>query len=221
MCGAVATGRRVIEDALRTPMEAIGWRPRAAGWFTRSLSPGATGVIAVGTASKRTAPGTVDATLHIHLRVESVEAIVRSFGETTTDDGGYRAVTASTSIGYLMPAARWRDWHVTSETATPVAEQMANAVRDFGEPYLERLTVDPERLLDAIRKSTRSAQSPGLCAEVAQLAELGQLDDALRVLERRLQALDGRTDAAASDLRRLAGRLREWLSGRGEGTVLH
>lgn len=203
------------------PMVAIGWRPRAAGWFTRYLSPDMTGVIAVGTASKHTAPGTVDATLHLHLRVESVEAIVRSLREAMTGEGGYKDVTASTSIGYLMPAARWREWHVTAETAAAVSEEMANAVRDFGEPYLDRLAVDPERLLEAIRKSPRSGQSPGLCAEVALLAQLRQLDDAMALLERRLHALDGRTDAAAGELRRIAARLGEWLSARGEGTVLH
>jgi len=59
----MATGRKLIETALRPPMRERGWTPRASGWFTRTAGPGALGVVAVGVASKYAAPGTAMATM--------------------------------------------------------------------------------------------------------------------------------------------------------------
>src|SRR4051794_41626834 len=102
-------------------MRVIGWTPRAAGWFTRPIAPGYTGVLAASAASEHAAPGTAYTTLFVHLRREDVQPVVRELVQSPRKDGGYRSATATTSIGYLMPGPTWRTWHVTPETADAVA----------------------------------------------------------------------------------------------------
>jgi hypothetical protein len=207
----VTTGRQLIERALREPMQATGWAPRAAGWFTTPLAPGYTGVVAVGVASQHAAPGTGSATLHVHLRREDVQPVVHDLLELTEKDGGYRSPTASTSIGYLMPEAAWREWLVTSETATAVADELAAATRDYAYPYLQRLTTDPELLLEAVKSSAAMASAAGPCTVAVILARIGRTDEARAYTEQTVAALGARTDPAAQQTRQMADRLRDWV----------
>ncbi len=106
----VATGRALAEVALRQPMRAIGWDPRAAGWFTRQIASGFLGVAALGSASRYSRPGTARIMLHIGIRDEGTEqAVVRLCG---VKDEGYRQRTAATGIGYLLPGSSWREWEI-------------------------------------------------------------------------------------------------------------
>jgi hypothetical protein len=52
----VVTGPKLMERALREPMQAIGWTPRAAGWFTRPVAPGYIGVLAATATSEHEGP---------------------------------------------------------------------------------------------------------------------------------------------------------------------
>ena len=81
-------------------MRAVGWPPRAAGWFTMQITAGFLGVVALGSASRYSGPGTAEITLHVSIRDEAVEAVVSQLcGE------GYRQRTASGGIGTCCPAA--------------------------------------------------------------------------------------------------------------------
>lgn len=193
-------------------MSAIGWRPRALGWFTQQLAPDATGVIAASTASKHANKGEVFATLHVGLRLERVETIVRAICQLPVEAGGYRNRTASTSIGYLMPSNGWHEWRVDHMTAAEVALEMARAVEAYASPYLQALLCTEGSLLDAIRMSPRASQASGLCAEVVFLVEHGCPDEARLVLRRRLEVSQGRSDPAAETERCVAQRLSDWIT---------
>lgn len=207
----VSTGRQLIEQALREPMRAIGWTPRAAGWFTRSIAPGYTGVLAASAASAHAAPGTADTTLFVHLRREDVQPVVRELVESTYKDGGYRSPTATTSIGYLMPEPTWRTWLVTPDAAAFVAAELAAATRDHAQPYLERLTADPELFLEAVKTSAIMASAVGPCTVAVSRARLGRPDEGWAFVQRHVASLGSRTDLAAQGTREMADRLRRWL----------
>lgn len=192
-------------------MHAIGWTPRAAGWFTKPLVPGYTGVLATGAASRRTAPGEALVTLYVHLRREDVETVVRELVDSADKDGGYRSATTTTSIGYLMPKPAWREWLVSRETADSVAAELVAATRDYGEPYLRRLSTDPSALVDAIRASPAMIGAVGPCRVAVTLARLGRSDEASEYVQHAVASLGTRTDPAALHLHQTAERLRRWL----------
>lgn len=207
----MATGRELAVRALREPMVELGWRPRAAGWFSTPIAAGRTGVLAVGAASEHAAPGTAEVTLHVHLRCEDVQPVVRGLTGSTTPDGGYRSTTAVTSIGYLMPEPTWRTWLVTPSSAAAVAAELAAATRDAARPWLERLVADPDLLIEAVAASPAMASATGPCTVAVLLARLGRPDEGWAFMAERLTRLGDRTDPAADDLRGTAGRLRVWL----------
>lgn len=203
----VATGRKLIEDALREPMLARGWTPRASGWFTRSLDQGQLGV--VGLASEHAAPGTAMVSAYVHLRDEGLEAEVASLGGWP--DHGYRTTTATTSIGYLMPDARWHEWHVAPENGD-VADEIAQAVHTYAEPHLRGLAEDPRLLLASIRSSPSYTTAVGLARAVVLLGRIGEHAEAGEITSQRLAGLGGRVDPAAAEERRVADLLRDWLA---------
>jgi hypothetical protein len=206
---AVPTGRKLIQEALREPMRQLGWTPRAAGWFTKDHAPEVVGIIAVGTASQHHAPGSVSATLYVHLRDERVEQLVSRICGTT--DAGYRTATATSSIGYLMPEAAWREWLVAPNNVDAVAREMANAADMYVDPYLSQLANDPQRLLEAVTKSAAYSTALGLCRAVVLLEQMGDQQGALTVLDEWLLALGVRADPAAQRVRESADSLRRWL----------
>ena len=201
----MARGRKLIQVALRGPLLEQGWTPRAAGCFTRLVAPGALGVLAVGVASEHSAPGSARATLHVHLRDEQLEADVAHL--TGGRDQGYRTPTATTSIGYLMPAARWHEWNVGPDSADAVASEMAEAADAYSEPHLRALVADPLALL-AARASSASFASPiGRARAVLLLRRTGQGLEAAEFLERRVSELAARSGAAAEMERRVIAAL--------------
>jgi len=197
----MTTGRKLIESALRGPMQKQGWSPRAAGWFTRTLSAGTSGVLAIGVASKHSAPGTATATLHVHLRDEQLEADVAEL--TGVRDQGYKTTTATTSIGYLLPAARWFEWDVHPTNADAVAAEMVAAAHTYAEPHLRALAADPRALLAAIASSPSYTDATGFARVVVLMRRTGLESEASQLFERRMAGLAGRTDVAAEMERRL------------------
>lgn len=208
----MVTGRTTIEAALRPVLAARGWAPRARGWFTRPVAPGVLGALAVGVASKRSTAGTATATVHVHLRDEALEVAVARL--TGRPDKGYTTTTVATSIGYLAPEGRWREWAVRPETADAVAEEMAQAVERYGEPHLSALAADPVAFLDAITASPAHVTSTGLAREVLHLDRTGRRREAAALLAQRIADLGDRQDAAAADERRVGTALAEQLARR-------
>lgn len=205
----MTSGRVLAQRALREPMRAHGWTQRAAGWFTKTLAPGMLGVVAVGAASRYTAPGTALITLHLGLRDETTEQILsRLLG---WKDQGYRQRTATTSIGYLLPGRAWRDWLFAPSNAPDRAEELASAVHAHGEPYLRALVFDRAGLLAAAKASPDSIQAIGPCRIAVMLAQHGDRDQATAFVDERISRLGTRTDTVADSERESARRVRAWL----------
>lgn len=148
------TGRARIERELAEPMRAIGWIPRARGWFTRNIRTGFVGVVAVATAVEGMNRGTALATLHVKFRDEEVESALRNLESrlpasfpSNLQRPDYKTATVSIPIGYLLPEQRFHEWPVSTETVASSALQMAEAVDKFGVPHLNALAGDSELLL--------------------------------------------------------------------------
>jgi hypothetical protein len=168
-------------------------------------------VLATSAASEHAAPGTAHTTLFVHLRREDVEPVVHELTGSTYKDGGYRSVTATTSIGYLMPDPTWRTWLVTPDTADSVATDLAAHTRNHAHPYLEQLAADPDLLLEAVKQSIRMAQATGPCQVAVLLTRLGRPDEGRAFVQQAVASLRARSDPAAHELRQMADRLYRWL----------
>lgn len=174
-------------------MVRTGWKTRALGWFTLPVAEGYLGVVAIGTASEHSAKGETEATAYVGIRDDATERITCQLCDTK--DGGYQRRTAVSPIGYLMPAQRWRQWHVTSVTAAGVAEELTDAVNSCAVPFLRELAGDPLQLIEAARESAAMMQPPGRCRVAVLLARAGRIAEALAfVAESRDKA--GDQDAA-------------------------
>lgn len=204
----VTTGGALAEVALREPMRAIGWQPRAAGWFTRQIAVGFLGVAAV--ASRYYKPGTAGITLYIGIRDEVTEQAVSHL--CTLKDEGYRQRTATTGVGYLLPGSSWREWEITPGSADEVARHLASLVPHHAEPYLRRLSSDDAELLVAVQDSAAYGQVVGACRVAVLLARHQGRDQAIAFLRERIDGLGMRTDAAAEAEREMAARARGWLT---------
>jgi hypothetical protein len=179
----VTTGRALAEAALREPMRAIGWQPRAAGWFTRQITAGYLGVVAVGSASGHSSPGTAQIMLHVGIRHEDTEQVASQL--CGLNDQGYRQRTVTAGIGYLLPDRSWRQWEITPGNAGEVARQLAAHVQSYAEPYLHRLSSDHSELLTAARNSPAYSQSIGVCRVAVLLARHQGRDEATTFLRER------------------------------------
>jgi hypothetical protein len=152
------------------------------------------------------------ATLYVGLRREDVEPVVRELCRIPGSDRGYQSRTVNTTIGYVMPEPTWRTWFVAPDTADAVAAELTTLVVRHAQPYLERLATDPEALLEAVRATGIWDSASGPCTLAVLLARMGRLDEGWAFVEERLALLGSRTDAAAEQLRDMAGRLRAWLA---------
>jgi hypothetical protein len=205
----VTTGTALAQMALREPMQAIGWQPRAAGWFTRQVAAGFLGVTAVGSASRYSRPGTARIWLYVGIRDEVTEqAVSRLCGRK---DEGYRQRTAVTGIGYLLPGSSWREWEIMPGSAAEVARDLASLVQHYAEPYLHRLSSGHTELLAAAQQSAAYCQAVGACRVAVLLARHHGRDQAIAFLRERIGGLGMRTDAADGE-REMAARARDWLA---------
>ena len=183
------TGRAAIHAALKAPLQADGWRPRAAGWFTREVGGPWLGVLAVSTATKYSPAGHADATVHVghhHKQVES--EVARLTGVAPS----YRLRTFLTSIGYLMPQRRWTEWAVDSADAAPTAAAMADAIHRYAEPYLARVAGNPAAALKAEQRHWLDGSVVDLARllSVSQILEGQDLASLIPQIRSRLAGLD-------------------------------
>jgi hypothetical protein len=205
----MTTGKALAEATLREPMRAVGWRPRASGWFTEQIAAGHLGVAALGSASRYARPGTAFITWYIGIRDEAVEPLVSEL--CGLKDGRYRQRTAFGGIGYLLPDCRWREWEITLDNASELAQQLAELVPRYAEPYLHRLASDDAALLTAAKQSAGD-DSTGTCRVAVLLAKHPGRDEALAFLRERIDRLGTRTDPAAGFERQAIVRARAWLA---------
>lgn len=189
-------------------MTGIGWRPRAAGWFTLDLGEGRLGVVAENVASEHARAGTADVSLHVGLRLEEIESIVE---EITGRPGSYQHRTTVTSIGHVSPEARWLSWPIDEASCDRVAHELARQVSTYAVPYLQELTTDPAALMKAARSTF--AQSTGKCRVAVMTAQSQGAAQARAFLRDLDEEFRNRHDAAADDVRETIRRTREWISG--------
>lgn len=174
------TGRALIEQALKEPTRSLGWQPRAAGWFTRELTGDWTGVIAVGTRVEGLPTGHAKATVHIAARHEGVEALV---ADVCGLKPSYRQRTVVTSIGHLMPEVRWYEWPVDPESVSSTAADLAAAVRDYGDPYLDVVPADPDLVLAQTCRGWLTGSSVDMMRNLAAAVEFATPDHVRRLLD--------------------------------------
>jgi hypothetical protein len=192
-------------------MQAIGWQPRAAGWFTRQMTAGYLGVVALGSVSRYSTPGTAMVTWYVGIRDEAVEQVVSEL--CGLRDGSYRQRTATGGIGYLLPDSSWREWEITPDNAGELARQLAALVRLYAEPYLHRLASDHSELVTAAHQSAAYGQAEGACRVAVLLARHRGRDQAIAFLRERIDGLRARSDAAAEQEHQMAASTRSWLAG--------
>lgn len=90
---------------------------------------------------------------------------------------------------------------------------MAEAVKRYAQPHLRRLAEDPRSLLSAIASSPSYSISSGLTRAVLLLKRMGQEHEATELLDRRMTGLADRSDAAATEERRVVRALTDSFAG--------
>jgi hypothetical protein len=207
----VATAKALLNTAMKEPMSAAGWTPKAAGWFVRPVTSDVVAVASTSVATAHAHPGEGQATVHVGLRVEPVEQAVSSL--LGDNDGGYKSRTVTTPLGYVTPEKRWREWQVSVRETDAVATEMASLLATDGWAYISALAADSGALLAATRDSPAMSQSVGLARLVVLLHRFGRSDEARRTVWERQEQLTSRSDAAANDQRETATSLLAWLDG--------
>lgn len=198
-------------------MESAGWKPRAAGWFTRSLADGATASVAVGTASQHYPKGQAGATAYVGVRVERIESVVSAL--CGFPDLGYQQRTVTKPLGHLMPEARWREWLVSQDTADAVAQELAAAITTYGLPYLDEVVSDSDKLLDAIRHSAGGDGSVGRCRQALVLAASDRLEDALAFARSCEEQVEGQNERWAEQERKWVTAFGAWAAENNAGHI--
>lgn len=133
---AEKTGRRIICDALRDPMVAAGWRPRALGYFTIEINEDWSGMFTVMTAVEGMPKGHAVASADVSIRnarIESASAAVLG-REAPRDD--YRKWTFKTNLSLLTPRPRSVSRLVNAELAAEVAQALCFEASRYGMPWM-------------------------------------------------------------------------------------
>lgn len=175
-----------------------GWRPRAAGWFTKDVAPEVIGVLAVAAASKHHPPGYASVTVHVGLRDEATEAIVEKV--TGTRQVSYQSRTWTTPLGYLLPESAFLEGEreFNEHNATAQAAEMVRVIAEYAEPRLRQIAMDPAEMARLAEQSVSSVGPAGLCRIASLRARSEGLQAAEQYVRDRLAALGGRADPAAN-----------------------
>ncbi len=200
----MTSGREVAESALAPVLTAVGWKARAAGWFTKEVGPGATGVLAVSVASKHHAAGSASVTLIVGLRDEATEEVVEQVSGPSSPR--YAGRTWITPLGHLLPSGDYRagERDFDEQNAAEKAEELAQLLATDAEPRLRQVADDLLELRALAEASTSGMGPAGLCRIATLVAKTHGPDAASEYVAQRLTSLGGRTDPAA-DLERDVG----------------
>lgn len=146
---AEPSGASIARKAFRRPFEDIGWKPRAAGWFTKTLSDGWTGVVAV-THSSTGFPAVVDVNLRVDLRHDATEDAVSAYSALKTD---YRTRTILRQLHQFCPNHQLPERRVTADTADAVASSMVSVFVEYAMPWMVGVAESPQIALDATARN--------------------------------------------------------------------
>ena len=199
---------------MRPVLLAAGWKPRAAGWFTKPMRPGLTAVIAVSAASKRHAAGNASVTIMVGLRDDATEEIVEQVTGPCTPK--YQGRTWVTPLGHLLPNRGYRDGEreFGESDGTRQADELAHLLAAHADPQLNRIADDPSELRAFVENSTSNMGPSGLCRVATLLARTRGPEAAAEYVAQRLSSLGDRADSAADLEREVAPRVLALLGSR-------
>jgi hypothetical protein len=203
----MTSGREAANAALKPALSEAGWNPRAAGWFTKDLGPGVTGVLAVSAASKHHAAGRASVTFMVGLRDEATEEIVEQLSCPWTPR--YQGRTVVTPVGYLLPNPDYRhgERDFDEQNASTQADELTHLLVNHAEPRLRQIADDASELTALAERSTSSMGASGLCRIATLLARTKGPKAASEYVAKRLTLLGDRTDRAAGLERDVAPRV--------------
>jgi hypothetical protein len=142
----------------------------------------------------------------IGVRHQDVERLVAELRDEKFHS--YRPMTYFWPLYGLMPQSGYFTWDVTSTPAdAPVAEDLANAVEQYGFPFVQSLSSLDE--LIAAFEAQKMLHQQDIFRLPAALFLAGDLARATEVIERELLKLGDRTDAAAMEIQAFAPRMLE------------
>jgi hypothetical protein len=191
----MVSGIRLVEEALREPLQREGFRKRAGAIFTIDLASDVLGWLGLNHASRHRPPGQVGVNPVVGVRHQAVERLIAELRREKFH--GYVPPTVSTPIGYVMPVHSYTSWEFGGEYGIAAMGELIAAVVDYGVPFMRSLVRLPA-ILDAINQ--------GLChypeyRRPAVLEMMGRHSDAREAITRAVDALGERNDAAARELR--------------------
>ena len=190
-----------VRQYLHPKLEELRFRKRAGEIFTGQLAEEVLGWIGLNTATKRREIGEIEVNPVVGVRFQEVERIVAQLlGETFH---GYVPPTISSPLGYIMPAGMYRAWVFGPGRANEaVAEEMACAVRDHALPFM----ISGTRLEELCRRLDAGLGLEHQVMYRRPVAWLlaGDVGKSKTILNRYLEELGDRKDAAAGQFRRFA-----------------
>jgi hypothetical protein len=184
--------------ALRGPLERLGFRKRGGQIYTIDLGEDVLGWLGLNKASQHRSPGQVEVNPVIGVRHQQVERLVAELLAQPFHD--YQPPTVSSPVGYLLPERKYTSW-LLGEGASPEAvEDLLAAVEGTALPWMRSLLglTELREALDA-----RLGHQPEYRLPIV-LALQGEHAEAASVLQKSVDQLGGRTDAAAELLRQYA-----------------
>lgn len=146
---AESTGASIARKAFRRPFEAIGWHPRAAGWFTHDLGRGWSGVVHVSHFNTGN-PAVVDVNLGVDLRHDDVEHRAGEFVGFRSD---YKSRTILRDLHQLCPKDARPMSRLMMENSYEVAAAVTGTFARHGQPWLAQVASDDQMALDLTSRS--------------------------------------------------------------------
>jgi hypothetical protein len=194
----MVSGFKSAAEALRAPLEQLGFSRRAEGIFTIELTDRVLGWLGLNYASRHLPPGQVSIGPVVGIRHQSVERLIAKLRGQKFHV--YQPATVSAQIGYVMPDLGYASWMLGGEYATTAMEDLISAVSVYGVPFMQSLTSLPA-ILDAVNQ--------GMCNypeyRLPAVLEVMGLHSAARAeMDHIVTELGEREDSAAQKIRQFA-----------------
>ncbi|WP_146843993.1 hypothetical protein [Cellulomonas composti] len=197
-----------MSAACRERLASAGFQARAGGVFTRAVDGEVLGWLGLNRAVGG-GGGLVEVNPVVGVRHQALEALIAEL--LGAKPHRYVPATLSSSLGYLMPASRYRPWMFGAEAPVGVvADELVAAVVEYGMPYVQRhgsLTA----IVEAMARGEGVREFVAVRLPVGYLL-LGEAQRALGALEASESAIAHRQDLAAQRFRGFAAAFRRRLN---------
>ncbi|MBY5162874.1 hypothetical protein [Salsipaludibacter albus] len=194
--GANFVEKSRILGSLREPMRRIGFAC-ASGKFVSDRGPFR---LSVGMNSASEQQGRV---LAVNPVLGVAHKAIQARLAAATDNGHWlRVATVSRPIGYAMPDDRFTQWRFAADNLDRPATAVADAVQDFGLPWMNGMT-DLNTMLTELADGLSHAEEFKI---PILLAELGRREEGRDHVESKLREFAGENHILAQDYRAFAAR---------------